>query len=133
MSQKTDGEKWYKLSGFGANVHHAIIFTYGTYIMWGMPKCDSEAPFPNWIWFKDEVCFMTVQKEMAYAVSLTIGYLCYDLLLLVFFLCVLFRSCSCSYHMNCSATFFLFLMMVRPASIQLCCGSIMKDPSICGT
>ena len=51
MSQKTDGGKWYKLSGFGANVHHVIAFTYGTYVMWALPKCESTAPFPNWIWF----------------------------------------------------------------------------------
>ena len=85
MSQKTDGQRWYKLSGFGANVHHIIAFTYGIYVLLGMSKCGAVAVhWPHWVWFKAESCFMSVQKEMARSVSMSIGYLVYDLLVLVF-------------------------------------------------
>ena len=54
---KLDKDRWYKLSCFSANCHHATVWAFGSY-NFIRPKCGSEE-FPNWSWFNDEVCFMT--------------------------------------------------------------------------
>ena len=70
----TQKEKWYYLSNWAGNVHHATIFSYLCWLAVNS-SCDNAYPF---IWFYDDVCFVTVQKEFVYAAMLTMGYLLYD-------------------------------------------------------
>jgi len=57
-----------------ANVHHLSIFIYVFYIF-THSVCDNAYPF---IWFYDDVCFLTMDKKFVYVSLFSAGFLCND-------------------------------------------------------
>ena len=69
-----DTHKWYYLSNWAQNVHHILICSYIFWIGFNS-TCDNSYPF---IFFFDDVCLMTIQKEYVFAIMITLGYLVFD-------------------------------------------------------
>ena len=67
----------YYLSCWGANTHHVIVATCGFYNFL-TPPCDTNE-HGIWTWFKNDECFMLMDKRYVYTSLITAGYLLYDL------------------------------------------------------
>lgn len=67
-------DRAFYLSCWGANTHHAIVFSLAIYNFLN-PICESKG---IWTWFKDETCMMTMDKRHVHVAALTAGYLIYD-------------------------------------------------------
>eukprot|EP00356_Strombidium_inclinatum_P003875 CAMPEP_0170496504 /NCGR_PEP_ID=MMETSP0208-20121228/21829_1 /TAXON_ID=197538 /ORGANISM="Strombidium inclinatum, Strain S3" /LENGTH=143 /DNA_ID=CAMNT_0010773065 /DNA_START=174 /DNA_END=605 /DNA_ORIENTATION=+ len=79
MSEK-DRMLYYSL--WGANTHHFIICIIAfSNAIW--PECEGAYPFKV---FFDDVCLMTPHPNYVKAVMVTIGYLCYDLAIILRYL-----------------------------------------------
>ena len=68
---------------YASNSHHVIVTAL---VLYSYMAVSSECQKPsNFIWFTDEVCFQTVDRQFVKNVMVTLGYLAYDFILLTFF------------------------------------------------
>jgi hypothetical protein len=79
---KTTKERNFYLSLWGANTHHVIVLSYALNNFM-TPNCDNANGV--WTWFKDETCFMTVDKRHVHTALIGAGYLIYDFIILFFY------------------------------------------------
>ena len=80
--RKTDADKAIFISTWAANTHHCIIYV-ACYLAFKYPQC--EDPYP-WKWFKDDLCFITVDTNHVKISIFTACYLSYDYIIQKFFI-----------------------------------------------
>ena len=66
---------------YTSNTHHVIVLVLVFYSLLNSECSDAY----NYIWFKDEVCFYSVDKQHVINVMFAVAYLIYDFILLMFF------------------------------------------------
>lgn len=74
QERKTEQDKAYFLSTWAANTHHFMLY-FMVYYAFNNPQC--EDPYP-WKWFRDEICFITVDTNHVKIGIFTASYLSYD-------------------------------------------------------
>lgn len=75
--------KWLYVQNWAGNTHHIIVSFYCFYNVFTL-KCDDKHHLIASM-TGDDVCLMRVQKECVYGIVFTMGYLCYDLIIQVFY------------------------------------------------
>lgn len=67
--------KWYYVQNWAGNTHHATIFIYCMYVLFGQTCSKDGGNKLISAATGDKVCMLTVHKEMVYGISFTMGFL----------------------------------------------------------
>lgn len=82
-TDKSDYDRLVFRQLYASNSHHVIItiLVLRSY-MASSSECEG---YQNYMWFTDKVCFNTVDKQFVKNTMVTLAYLLYDFILLMFF------------------------------------------------